>query len=112
MATQRSHTIEVTGGSQISLGDLRWLVDQLKTASDDHAISVSFTSGTGNFERDESRLSTTVPDVSAKTKTPVYRDGGQTFPTPRDGKWTLTDTQYKYTSNGVHVQPVESQDER
>lgn len=102
MATQRSHTIQVTGGSSISLGDLRWLVEQLKDASDDHSVSVSYSAGSGNYDRDESRLSTTVPDAPAKPSAPVYRGPNISAQPVTAKKWIVT--------NGF--QEMESQDER
>lgn len=109
MTTQRSHTVTITGDSEISLGDLRWLVAQLAAASDNHKIRVTHYAGDVR-ESSQSTLSTEVPDVPAKPSGPVYRDRDQTPPTAPNSGWILTNTQH--TSSGVHVQPTESQNER
>lgn len=72
MTTQRTHTISITGDSSIALGDLRWLVEQLKSAGDDHKVSVTYAFGE-TYEPDSSRLSTEVPDVAPKNKS-TFRD--------------------------------------
>lgn len=66
MSTQRTHTLQVQGqGSSIQLAELRWLVDQLKSAKDDLKVSVAKYDGDPR-ESGYVTLRVDVPDEPAK----------------------------------------------
>lgn len=66
MTTSRTHTLQVQGaGSSIQLAELRWLVEQLKSAKDDLKVNVTKYEGD---QRDPGyvTLRVDVPDTPAK----------------------------------------------
>lgn len=63
MTTSRNNEASITGGpGVISLGDLRWLVEQLKDGNDDHKVNVKVDNTGHQLDPGSTHLSAQVPD--------------------------------------------------
>jgi hypothetical protein len=63
MTTNRNNEASITGGpGQINLGDLRWLVEQLKDANDNHKITVRVDNTGHQLDPGSTHLSAQVPE--------------------------------------------------
>lgn len=63
MTTNRNNEASITGGpGQVSLGDLRWLVEQLKEANDNHKITVRVDNTGHQLDPGSTHLSAQVPE--------------------------------------------------
>lgn len=63
MTTSRSNSAKITGpAGSISLGDLRWLVEQLEYGTDDLTVSVMTDQGFNQMDSGSTTLSAQVPD--------------------------------------------------
>jgi hypothetical protein len=63
MTTSRNNEASITGGPGIiSLGDLRWLVEQLKDGNDDHIVRVKVDNTGHQLDPGSTTLSSQVPD--------------------------------------------------
>lgn len=63
MTTNRNNEASITGGpGVITLGDLRWLVEQLKDGHDDHVVRVKVDHGGHQLDPGSTHLSAQVPE--------------------------------------------------
>lgn len=63
MTTSRNNEASITGGpGQISLGDLRWLVEQLRGAGDNHKVTVKVDNTGHQLDPGSTHLSAQVPE--------------------------------------------------
>lgn len=63
MTTSRNNEASITGpAGQVSLGDLRWLVEQLKDGHDDHVVRVKVDNTGHQLDPGSTHLSAQVPE--------------------------------------------------